>query len=99
LVILEAWAAGAPVIASRTSGASALIKPGLNGWLFDLDDPAAFHHHLDQVLGDREGARRQAAEGSRVVVTEYDTGVLARRVKDLYGELKKEKDALRNIAG
>src|SRR5206468_2636620 len=31
LVLLEAWAAGTAVISSRTSGASALIKPGVNG--------------------------------------------------------------------
>src|SRR5262249_51793832 len=31
LVILEAWAAGAPVISARASGPAALIKPGENG--------------------------------------------------------------------
>jgi glycosyltransferase involved in cell wall biosynthesis len=36
LVILEAWAAGTPVIAGRTSGALQLICEGENGWLFDL---------------------------------------------------------------
>src|SRR5579883_1302625 len=39
LVLLEAWAAGAAVASSRTSGATALIKDGENGWLFDLDAP------------------------------------------------------------
>jgi len=37
LVILEAWAAGTMVLSSRTSGASALIEHGQNGWLFDLE--------------------------------------------------------------
>jgi len=34
LVLLEAWSAGAPVIASRTSGALQLVKEGENGCLY-----------------------------------------------------------------
>ena len=50
LVILESWAAGTPVISSRTSGATALVRDGVNGFLFDLDRPAAFHAAVDQIL-------------------------------------------------
>lgn len=99
LVILEAWAAGAPVLASRTTGASALIRPGENGWLFDLEHPASFHAALDHALREPEVGRRYAAAGTRLVETEFNTTVLAGRIRRLYDELVAEKHALRHPAG
>jgi phosphatidylinositol alpha-1,6-mannosyltransferase len=98
LVILEAWAAGAPVISSCTSGASAMILEGQNGWLFDLSQPAGFHAALDQALQQPERAAQYAAAGNRLVNTNYDTDVLAGRMKRLYEQVIEEKHALRHSA-
>jgi glycosyltransferase involved in cell wall biosynthesis len=98
LVILEAWAAGAPVIASRTSGASALIRNGENGWLFELEKPGTFHDAVDCALLHPALRARLAAAGSGMVSAEYDTTVLAGRMKRLYEELIEEKHALRHSA-
>ncbi|HXI69520.1 MAG TPA: glycosyltransferase family 4 protein [Verrucomicrobiae bacterium] len=99
LVILEAWAAGTAVIASRTSGASALIREGQNGWLFDHGDSPAFQKAVDMVLSKPETAARFAAAGSRLVMAEYDNTALAARMKNLYVQLIEKKDALRRFAG
>jgi glycosyltransferase involved in cell wall biosynthesis len=40
-VIIEAMAAGIPVIATATMGARALIQPGIDGWLVPVDDASA----------------------------------------------------------
>lgn len=95
LVILEAWAAGAPVISSRTSGAAALIEHGKSGWLFEHGRPQEFDDALETVL--RRSAAREAviAEGRRKVAAHYDVGILAGRVKQLYEQLIDEKDAIR----
>jgi len=98
LVILEAWAAGTAVIASRTSGASALIREGQNGWLFDHGDSQAFHKAIDAVLSKPETAARFAAEGSKLVMAEYDNAALAGRMKNLYVQLIEQKRALRHLA-
>ncbi|PYI81932.1 MAG: hypothetical protein DME26_18960, partial [Verrucomicrobia bacterium] len=98
LIILEAWAAGAPVIASRTSGASALVKEGQNAWLFDLNDAGKFHTAIDAVLRRPDLAKELAGAGQRLVSAEYDTTVLAGRMKNLYVELIEEKHALRHSA-
>jgi alpha-maltose-1-phosphate synthase len=99
LVILEAWAAGAPVIASRTSGASALIHEGHNGWLFGHGDSRAFQNAVDAALRHPNLATQFAAEGRRLVGAEYDTGALAERMKNLYAQLIEEKYALHHSAG
>ncbi|MFO1500568.1 MAG: glycosyltransferase family 4 protein [Verrucomicrobiota bacterium] len=87
LVILEAWAAGTPVMATRTSGASELVRARENGWFFDLEDPSSFHRTLAEVLEDPEQARRLAAAGQQRVRAEFDDTVLAGRLKHLYEEL------------
>lgn len=98
LVILEAWAAGTPVLSSGTSGARALIEHGRNGWLFDLKEPRTFHDALVVAMTDE--ARRTAviASGRERVVADYDTQVLASRVRRLYEQLLEEKHALRHPA-
>lgn len=96
LVILEAWAAGTPVITSRTSGATALVADGVNGLLFDLDRPAAFHAAVDQLLAQPELRGQWGAAGRAKVVAEYDTALLAGRMQGIYAELVAEKNAHRN---
>ncbi len=96
LVILEAWAAGTLAIASRTSGALALIEPGRNGWLFDLANPLTFHAAVDQTLLDPMRAAHLAEAGRQLARSEYDTAVLAGRMKQLYEQLLAQKHALRH---
>jgi alpha-maltose-1-phosphate synthase len=98
LVILEAWAAGTPAISSRTSGASALIEPGRNGWLFDLERPEEFHASVDAALGQPDLRERVIAAARERVVAHYDTRVLAARIKHVYGELLEERHALSHSA-
>ncbi len=96
LVILEAWAAGTPVISSRTSGATALVTEGENGFLFDLDQPAPFHAAANQIFTQPELRARMGAAGRARVIADYDTDVLSARMKQLYAELIGEKNALRH---
>ena len=91
LVILEAWAAGTPAVSSRTSGASALIEDGKNGWLFDLDRPERFHAAIDAAVAGREARQQAIAAARERVISDYDTRVLSARMKRLYEQLGEEK--------
>lgn len=91
LVVLEAWAAGTPVLSSRTSGATDLIVQGESGMLFDLDDPASFHRGLSSLLEQPEFAARLAGAGHLLATTKYDVNVLGGEVKKLYEQLIEEK--------
>jgi len=99
IVILESWAAGTPVISSRTSGASALVEDGVHGLLFDLNRPEDFHIAVDRVLAEPELAKGWGAAGRAKAVAEFDTSVRAERMRRLYGELIEEKNALRHNKG
>ena len=91
LVLLEAWAAGTTVISSRTSGPSALIKHGENGWLFDLESPQAFHEAVDVVLNHPKARAQAAAAGKAKVLAEYDLKAVANRTRQLYHQLIEAK--------
>lgn len=57
LVILEAWAAGVPVLASDSGGPRDLIRPGVNGWLFPTGDAAALASALRMRLNSASSER------------------------------------------
>lgn len=91
LVLLEAWAAGTTVISSRTSGASALVKHGENGWLFDLNKPPEFQTAVDVILNN-PGLRNQfAVAGKEFAATQFNVSAIAAQVKKLYEELIEKK--------
>ena len=98
LVIIEAWAAGTPAISSRTSGATALIEEGRTGWLFDLQRAEEFHAAVDTVLSNPAAVAQVKAAARARVLADYDTRVLAARLKDLYAQLTEERHAHRHSA-
>jgi glycosyltransferase involved in cell wall biosynthesis len=99
MVILEAWAAGTPVVSSRSSGATALVDEGVNGLLFDLERPETLHAAIDRVLALPEVAARWGGAGRAKAVAHYDSSLSAGRMRGLYGNLIEEKNALRHSKG
>jgi glycosyltransferase involved in cell wall biosynthesis len=85
-VLVEAMAAGAPVVATSVSGIPELIAHEVNGLLVEPDDPAALADALVRVHRDRALARRIAAAGRRTVQERFDGDVLAHRLADLFAE-------------
>lgn len=90
LVILEAWAAGTTVLASRTSGPATLIEHGVNGWLFDLDHPQNFHEILEWALNNSSRVKEMAARGGEIAA-QHSIESLAGRMKELYAEVVEQK--------
>ena len=64
-VMLEAWAAGTPLVAAASQGPAALISDGVNGLLVPVRDPAALADALVQLLTDTDKARAMGAAGRR----------------------------------
>ncbi|HXO22755.1 MAG TPA: glycosyltransferase family 4 protein, partial [Thermoanaerobaculia bacterium] len=56
LVVLEAMAAGVPVVASAVSGIPEVVEDGITGWLVPPEDPAALAAALATVLAAPEEA-------------------------------------------
>ncbi len=63
LVILEAMAAGVPVVASAVSGIPEVVVDGETGWLVPCEDPPQLARALGEVLADETETRRRGAAG------------------------------------
>lgn len=66
IAVLEAMAAGLPVVATGVDGIGELVQPGVTGELVPPGDPAALARALIAVLGDPEAARRMGTAGRAV---------------------------------
>jgi glycosyltransferase involved in cell wall biosynthesis len=62
-VLLEAMAAGLPVVTSRVSGIPSLITDGVNGLLIDVPSGRAVADAVLRIVGDGELRRRLIADG------------------------------------
>lgn len=83
-VVLEAMAAGRPVVATRVGGVPELVDHGWNGYLVDPDDDEAMAERVDELLADPEHAARLGANGRERARCEHDCTVAARRLAELY---------------
>jgi glycosyltransferase involved in cell wall biosynthesis len=85
LVVLEAMAAGVPVVASRVSGIPEVVVDGETGWLVPPEDPERLAASLAEVLADPEEARRRGAAGRRRVAERFSPTAAAARWLEAVG--------------
>jgi phosphatidylinositol alpha-mannosyltransferase len=83
IVLLEAMAAGAPILASDLDPFRRVLDDGRAGTLFRTGDPAALAGCLAGLLDDPAGRARLAAVGTDVVGA-YDWPVVARQIVAVY---------------
>lgn len=83
IVLLEAMAAGAPVVASDIPGYHSVIEDGVTGRLVPRDDPRALTAAVDALLENPALAEALATQGRRAV-NDYDWSAVARRLRDVY---------------
>jgi glycosyltransferase involved in cell wall biosynthesis len=87
LSVLEAWAAGLPVVASRVAGLPELIDPGRTGLLFEVGDDAALGRCLDDLVRDARRARRIGEAARAHVRARYDVSAMAENYHHRYLEV------------
>jgi glycosyltransferase involved in cell wall biosynthesis len=69
--VLEAMAAGLPVIASAVAGNCALVRDGGNGLLFPLDDPQALIAVAVRLSTDQSLRSRLGAAGKQIAAEKF----------------------------
>jgi glycosyltransferase involved in cell wall biosynthesis len=84
--MLEAMAAGRPVVATNVGGARDLISHGENGLLARPDDVESLAEGLKRMLGDAT-QREIMAEKARFRARSFDFPQIAKRYIALYEEI------------
>ena len=90
IVILEAWAAGLPVVASRVGGVVALVADGEDGLLFESGDVAGCAGAVRSVLRDRGSGQRLGEAGRRKARKQYGWDTITARLVALYEDVVRE---------
>ncbi len=83
IVLVEAMAAGTPVVASDLDAFRRVLLDGAAGCLVPVDDSAALGAALISVLGD-EAARKRYVDTATEAVQRYDWPVVARQIMRVY---------------
>ncbi|HJR74843.1 MAG TPA: glycosyltransferase family 4 protein [Luteimonas sp.] len=87
-VVLEALAAGVPVISTDLPGVRGLVEHGVNGWLFPVDDYEALAKNLREASDNRELLRAMGRNArARILASGETWPVAANRYAALFGTL------------
>ncbi len=84
VALIEAMAAGVPVVSTDVGGVADLIAHGETGWLVRPGDPPSLAHAIRRLLGDQGLRARLAAAGRPVALERHGVAGLIRRVEALY---------------
>jgi glycosyltransferase involved in cell wall biosynthesis len=87
MVVLEAMAAGVPVLASHVGGVPDLIDAEKTGLFCDPARPESFREGVARLLADRELAQRLAATARAEALRRFHPQVIARRHLEIYREV------------
>ena len=87
IVVLEAMAAGKPVVATAVGGTPELVVDGETGILVPPRDPEALAEALGALLDDPERSRRLGEAGRARVLERFSEEAMTRRILEVYDEL------------
>ena len=92
IVILEAWRAGAPVVATSRGGPPEFVRDGDDGALVDPFDTTAFAAVLEGLLLDPE-RRQRIGEAGRMRVKGFGWADIAGQYRTLYSSILQSRGA------
>ena len=87
MVVLEAMAAGVPVLASKVGGVPDLIEPGKTGLFGDPGQPDSFRHGVDRLIDDRPTTRQMADLAKAEALRRFHPQVVARQHAEIYRQV------------
>jgi glycosyltransferase involved in cell wall biosynthesis len=91
LSVLEAMAAGLPVVASDVGDVSRVVAEGETGYVVPARSPEQLAGALRRLLSDPDLCRRQGAAGRRRVEQHFSSVVTAHMISELYAVVSGER--------
>ena len=84
LTILEAMAAGKPVVATDVGGNAESVRDGQTGFIVPPNDPRALHEKVAELLGDPALAARMGESGRERVTREFSVEKMIAETEAVY---------------
>jgi len=85
--VMEAMAAGLPVVATRVGGTGELVDDGATGYLVERGDAAGLRDRLDRLAADPALRSTMGARGRARIESEFSAGRMVERTMALYDEV------------
>lgn len=89
-ILVEAAAAGLPIVASDTPGCREIVRSAVNGILVPPDSAEALAAAIAELASDAELRRRMGLAGRQIAVAEFDERLVIGRTLDVYRDLVDE---------
>ncbi len=89
-VMLEAAAAGLPIVASNIAGCREVVQPGVNGLLVPPNNPEALAVALRGLVEEASERRRMGQNGRAIAEKDFDVTQVVARTITLYDELLRQ---------
>lgn len=87
LTLVEAMAAGKPVIATRVGAVPEIVRHGIDGWLVPPEDPASLAEGILHLLKDRTEADRLGRQAQARAGEAFSLDRMAAEVEAVYQEV------------
>ncbi len=91
LAILEAMAAGLPVITTNCGGPSECVEDGLTGFIVPVNDPARLSEKINEISSDSQLRKRLGENGLRLYLSKFRADLYNKNFEDLYSKIIKDK--------
>jgi glycosyltransferase involved in cell wall biosynthesis len=91
LAIVEAMAAGVPVVATASEGAREIVDDNQTGRLITIGDVASLARAIDGLLNDRAERQRLAHNAKAVVRERFSLGRMVKGVEEVYESTRGQK--------
>src|SRR5207249_2524046 len=87
MVVLEAMAAGVPVVAAKVGGLPDLIEAGKTGLFCNPRDAASLQAGIERALADPSASAEMARQAKRRAQEQFHPKVIAQRHLEIYREV------------
>lgn len=88
-VILEAWAAGTPLVACKSAGPAAHVDDGMNGLLVEIDDVEGLANAMHRATNDEALRQKLIAQGFAAYIKDYTRESVTQQWVRFYNQLMK----------
>jgi glycosyltransferase involved in cell wall biosynthesis len=97
-VVIEAMAAGKPVVGSNIAPLTEIIREGETGLMVSRDDPRAIAKAVAWLLAHPEQAQEMGKQGADRVYNHFSAGRMAEQTLSLYDEVLRERMSKKSVA-
>ncbi len=91
VIVLEALAAGVPVVATAVGGTPEVVADGVNGYLVPPGDPTALAQRIRDALHDEARRRGMGERGRQLIREQFTFAAQAQAYEQLFAKLVKGK--------